>query len=58
MKRNLPVPVCSRFSKESRWELVRRSCTIQVQTSAEKSDVRKRDASPRWPMRELAGLGR
>ncbi|KAK4806040.1 hypothetical protein QYF61_007017 [Mycteria americana] len=56
--RKLSVPVCSQFSKESRRELVQRSCTIQLQPSVEKSDVRKSDASPRWLMRELLRLGR
>ncbi|KAK4806070.1 hypothetical protein QYF61_010279, partial [Mycteria americana] len=40
MKRELSVPVCSQFSKESRRELVQRSCTIELQPSVEKSDMR------------------
>ena len=58
MKRKLSVPVCSQFSKESRRVLVLSSCSIQLQPSVEKSDVRKSDASPRWLTRELAALGR
>ncbi|KAK4806078.1 hypothetical protein QYF61_010287 [Mycteria americana] len=46
------------FSKESRRELVQRSCTIQLQPSVDNSDVRKSDASLRWPMGEMVGLGR
>ena len=58
-KRKYPsVPVCSQFSKESRWERVQRSCNRQLQSSLEKADVRKRDASPRLLMREMVGLGR
>ena len=45
---SLPLP------KESRWDLVQRSCNIQLQTAAEKSGVRE---SPRWRLREKAGLG-
>jgi len=46
------VPVCSQFPKESRWEQVQRSCNRQLQSSLEKADVRKRDASPKWPQGE------
>ena len=52
------MPVCSQFSKESRREMVQRSCNIQLQTSVEKSDARKSDVSPRWPMSEMVRLGR
>lgn len=55
MKRYPAVPVCSQVSKEGRWELVQRSCYLQLQT-LDKSDVS--DASPRSPMSEMAGLGR
>ena len=58
-KRKYPsVPVCSQFSKESRWELVQRSWNRQLQSSVEKADVRKTDASPRVLMREMVWLGR
>jgi len=43
------------LSKENQWELVQRSSNIQLQTAAEKSGVRE---SPRWPVREMVGLGR
>ena len=36
----------------------KRGCNLQLQTWVEKSDVRRSDASPRWPMRERVGLGR
>jgi len=49
--------VCSQVSKESRWELVQRGCNIQLQTSVQMSGVRESDASTRWPMREMSGLG-
>ena len=52
------MPVCSQFSKESRREMVQRSCNIQLQTSVEKSDARKNDVSPRRPMSEMVRLGR
>ena len=51
------MPVCSQFSKESRQEMVQRSCNIQLQTSVEKSDVRTSDARPRGPIREMVGFG-
>ena len=35
------MPVCSQLPKETRWEMVQWSCNIQLQTSVEKSDVRK-----------------
>ncbi len=53
---NPAVPVCSQVSQESRWELVQRSCHLQLQTWVEKSDVRKSDASPRRSMRGMVGL--
>lgn len=49
---------CSQFSKESRGKLAQRSCHLQLQTSVEKSDVRKSEVRRRWPMREMARLGR
>ena len=57
-RKKTSVPVCSQFSKESRREMVQRSCNIQLQTSVEKSDARKSDVSPRWPMSEMVRLGR
>ena len=42
-RKNPSVPVCSQLSKEIRWEMVQRSCNIELQTSLEKSDVRKSD---------------
>ena len=47
MKRKAAVPVCNQLSEESRWELVQRSCNLQLQTSVEKCDVRSSNASPR-----------
>ena len=56
MKSNPAVPVCSQVSKESRWELVQRSCYLQLQPSVVKCDVSA--ASPRRPMLEMVRLGR
>ena len=56
MKRRPAVPVCSQVSKESRWELVQRSCYLQLQPSVVKCDVS--EASPRRPMLEMVRLGR
>ena len=56
MKRNAAVPVCSQVSKESRWELVQRSCYLQLQPSVVKCDVSA--ASPRRPMLEMVRVGR
>lgn len=56
-KKNLFVPVCSQFSNESSWKLVERGFNIHLQTSVEKSDVRKSDVSSRCAMTERVGLG-
>lgn len=57
-KKNPSFPLCSQVSKESRGELVQRSCNIQLQTAVEEFDVRTKDASTTWLMREIMGLGR
>ena len=55
--RNPSAPVCSQFSKESRWGVVQWSCHLQLQRSVENSDVRKRDVNPSWPMTEMVRWG-
>jgi len=52
-RKNSSVPVCSQFSKESRWEMMQWSCNIQLQTTLEKSEARNSDVNPRWPMTEM-----
>lgn len=52
-RKNSLGPVCSPFSKESRWEMVQRSCNIQLQRWVEKADARTSDVSPSWPMTEM-----
>jgi len=47
------VLLCSQFSKESRWEVMQWTGSIQLQTSVEKSEARKSNLSPRWPMTEM-----
>jgi len=52
-RKNSSVPLCSQFSKESRWEMMQCRGSIQFQASVEKSEARKSDISPRRPMTEM-----
>jgi len=51
------VPVCSQFSKESRWEMMQWSCNIQLQTSVEKSEERKTDCKTQLANNRNGGVG-
>jgi len=56
-RKNSSVPVCSQFSKESRWGMMQCRGGIQLRTSVEKSEARNSDVNPRRPMTEMVRLG-